>query len=1845
MDTQSIQTIKLPILQPGKYDLWKMRMEQYLQCIDYTLWEIVENGNAPIVTKTVDGKETVIPPASVEEKAQRRTYLKVRSTLLMALPNEHQLKFNSYKDANRCRLLRTDLEGAADSSTTVKNLSDPVIYSFFAGQPSILQLDNEDLQQIHPDDLEEINLRWNIAMMTMRIRRFLKNTGRKLDMANKERIRFDKSKCDGFGYDWGDQAEEGPINFALMAYSSTSLTSSTNSEVSNDSNCCSSCLECVKDLKEQNEQLVKDLRTTRISDVSYKTGLESVEARLLVFKKNESLYEEDIKLLKREIYLRDLEITELKRKLELATKEKDECKTGLGYNAVPPPYTGNFMPPKPDLVYPSLDDFVEVNESVSESVVKKPTVETNEPKTARKENRAPITKDWVYESEEVNEPKFQTVKPKFTKIEFVKPKTDRKPVEQIRQDTYTTTFSPSRSPRGNKRNLNQQMSQRLGSDFKMFNKACHVCGSFDHLKNNYNNWYNNGRIAKPVWTNVQRVNKQNFSKLTHPSPKRNMVPRTVLTRSGPISLNTARPVNTVQPSTTVNNAGPMKNVINNAYLTARRPVNKITAANNSNFSEKVNTVKGTKVNTARPKAVLSVVKGNKGNAVKASAYWVWRPKHKVLDHVSKNNGASLSFKTIDYIDAQGRSKSIMNKLMEDLLPLEELKFNLFSVSQMCDKKNIVLFTDTECVVLSPDFKLADESHVLLKVPRKDNMYSVDLKNVVPQGGLTCLFAKATPDESNLWHMRLGHVNFKTMNKLVRGNLVRGLPSKLFEINQTCVACQKGKQHKASCIQNLIDLKVKVIRYDNRTEFKNMVMNQLCEMKGIKREFSIARTPQQNGLAERKNRTLIEAARTMLADSKLPTTFWAKAINTACYVQNRVLVIKPHNKTPYELFLGKFDGKADEGFFVGYSTNSKAFRVFNSRSRIVEENLHVQFIVAENQSNGSTCIKACDDAGRARMETCSPDAGFKPSREEEKKDSKNPGNEYSEVPSTKEPRVNQEKDASVNSTNNINIVSPTVNVAGIKDNAINKNIVYGCDDDTNMHELEDIVYLDDDEDVGAEADMNNLNTFMPEELLQFKLQEVWTLVELPNGKRAIGTRWIFRNKKDERCIVIKNKARLVAQGYTQEEGIYYDEVFAPVSRIEAIRLFLAYASFKDFMVYQMDVKSAFLYGKIEENVYVCQPPGFEDPDFLDRVYKVEKALYGLHQAPRAWYEILSTYLLDNGLQRGKIDKALFIRRVKGLQVKLKNDGIFISQDKYVTEILKKFGFSDVKTASTPMETQKPLLRDEDGEEVDVHLYRFIIGSLMYLTSSRPDIMFALCACARFQVNPKISHLHAVKKSFRYLKGQPKLGLWYPKDSPFDLVAYTDSDYAGVSLDRKSTTGGCQFLGCRWISWKCKKQTMVANSTTESEYIAASNCCGQGVTSSIRATPEPFRMVGQTSSRTMNNIRLTMTQRVLWFTASEVPKNWQLTVIVKAGCYIADTHNLVMFLEKPNESAGFEEIVDFLNANPIKYALTVNPTIYNLCIKQFWDTVKVKTVNEKVQLHALVDRKKVIITESTIRKDFQLKDAEGTDCLPNATIFEQLTLMGLKLRVKRLENKGGSRTDKLKRLFRVGRSAQVVSFEDESLGDQDDASKQGRKIDDIDKDAKVTLVDETQERYGDDLVFDTNVLDGEEVFAGQDMVEKEVSTDDPVTTAGEVVTTASVEVSAATTTTTTAITTVAGEVEMTLAQILIEIKSAKPKVVVKEPVQSTTTTSPSTIPKAKSITFRDPGESTTRTTLIPIPSNIKDKGKAKMIEPEKPLKKKEQIRLDKELAFKLQAEEEEQSRLAREKAKKVEEANIS
>ncbi|GKB68557.1 putative ribonuclease H-like domain-containing protein [Tanacetum coccineum] len=471
------------------------------------------------------------------------------------------------------------------------------------------------------------------------------------------------------------------------------------------------------------------------------------------------------------------------------------------------------------------------------------------------------------------------------------------------------------------------------------------------------------------------------------------------------------------------------------------------------------------------------------------------------------------------------------------------------------------------------------------------------------------------------------------------------------------------------------------------------------------------------------------------------------------------------------------------------------------------------------------------------------------------------------------------------------------------------------------------------------------------LSQEEPKKVWTLVDLPYDKRAIGTKWVYRNKDDERGIMIRNKARLVVQGYTQEEGIDYDEVFAPVARIEAIRLFMAYASFKDFVVYQMDVKSAFLYGNIEKEVYVCQPPGFEDPEFPDKVYKVKK------------HYMVYIKLLE-----------------LGLQVTQKDDGVFISQDKSM------------------------------------------IGSLMYLTASRPDIMFVVCACARFQVTPKVLHLHAVKRIFRYLKGQPKLGLWYPKDSPFNLEAYTDSDYAGASLDKKSTTGGCQFLGRRLISWQCKKQTIVANSTTEAEYVAASSCRGQVLwiqnqmldyeynfmntkifidnESTICIVKNPvFHSKTKHIEIRHHFIRDSNEKRLIQMIKIHTNQN-VADLLIKAfdvGRFqyliFCDTHNMVAYLKKLEGSKGFHQIVDFLNASHIQYALTENPTIYVSLIQQFWQTATASTLNNgEMEITATIDGKVKIVTEASIRRHLKLEDSDGISILPITEIFEQLALMG-------------------------------------------------------------------------------------------------------------------------------------------------------------------------------------------------------------------------------------------------------------
>ncbi|GJT64401.1 putative ribonuclease H-like domain-containing protein, partial [Tanacetum coccineum] len=750
---------------------------------------------------------------------------------------------------------------------------------------------------------------------------------------------------------------------------------------------------CRKNTENLNNKIIKlneELSDCETDLYNYKRGLSQVEARVVEFKNNEIKFCERIRVLESDIEIRDNKIENLRNELEEVKKEKESI---------------DFKIEKFDNASKDLDSLL-----------------GNQRLDKDKKGLPEFVDDTVTDYSRPT-PSIDVLRDVSESVSFFE---QRGSVDS--EDESEVDFTLNETVRSS---FEQEKFDKLGKDFMMQNKACYNCGSFEHLKFDCKQ---NTRVNKgKIWSRVDN----NHNNMKYPY--------------------------------TLNSAYPKLTSFKPAHSHVKRPFVRKTAVKNKVW---VPTAR-TKVPTAKPTVVA--VKGNRGKAVKASACWIWRPKQNQLDQGSNLNGVSgIPQDNIDdkgYWDS-GCSRHITGNIsylseyepydggyvsfghgggkitgkgtiktgkleFENVYFVKELKYNLFSVSQICDNKNSVMFTDSECLVLGKDFKLDDDTHLLLRTPRQQNMYSIDLKNIIPHKNLTCMITKAFEDESMLWHRRLGHLNFKTMNKLVRNNLVKGLPSKSFENIHTCVACLKGKQHKASCktkltssitkplhtlhmylfgptsvislnhkwyclvvtddfsrftwtfflkskdetssilrnfiteIENLKDLKVKIIRCDNGGEFRNKEMDEFCTRKGIKREFSNARTPQQNGVAERRNRTLIEAARTMLADAKLPVTFWAEAVNTACYVQNRVLVNKSQNKTPYELFngrspaigflrpfgchvmilntldhLGKFDAKGDEGYFVGYSLSSKAFRVFNKRTKKIEENLHVDFL--ENQ---------------------------------------------------------------------------------------------------------------------------------------------------------------------------------------------------------------------------------------------------------------------------------------------------------------------------------------------------------------------------------------------------------------------------------------------------------------------------------------------------------------------------------------------------------------------------------------------------------------------------------------------------------------------------------------------------------------------------------------------------------------------------------------------------------------------------------------------------------------------------------------------------------------------------------
>nr|GEV85798.1 hypothetical protein [Tanacetum cinerariifolium] len=1713
---------------------------------------------AQTTTDDVGTSTTLIPgPITTKEKAQKNNDVKARSMLLMTLPNEHLMTFNKYKDAKSLfATIETRFGGNEARKRTQKTL--------------LKQMNKSDLDTMSIDDFYN-----NFKIVKQEVKG---TTSLNLSSQNMDFMSFPSTSS---------------ANEVNTAYGKTSKKITINgNDTAGYDKFKVECFNC------------------------YKMGHFAREYR--------QLRNQDSRNWNQDSSRRTVNVEETPPKAMVAID-------GVGL----------FSPPKLDLSNSGLEEFQQ-HEFEGYGPKNSKNVSDDIPIKVKESLAALLVKDRVLESKDslveshlVVEKK--PVVPTVAKIEFVKAKQQEKPVGKLVKKTVIT--------------------------IKGYHQRERVVS-----KNNYT-----------------RVNYNNSTKKTHPNAHRNMAPRAVLMKTGLRPVNTVRPVNTAYPKTTVHSARPISCFSKLAQSTIKRRYQQRTTLTNQSFSQKVNTAKG-RFNTARPRvvntdrprpvnaarlrlvntarpnsAVVNAVRVNPVNAVKASACWVWRP--------TKPNGASITLRRHSYIDVRGRSKN----LIEDMLPLvEELKEEELLVKEL--------------------LKL---NRVLVVKPRNRTLYE----------------------------------------------LFRGRSSALSFI----------------------------------------------------RPFR-------------------------------------------CHVT--ILNTLDH--------LGKFNGKFINGLFVGYSLNSKAFRVYNLRTIKVEENLHIRFLEDKHSIAGNGPKWLFDiDVQIESMNYVPVVAGtnsndFVGTKESigEGHSSKEKGSsqDYILMPlwkdgllfdSSKRNACNDElqpsSDAGHKDDKDLSNISTTYQVLTTPNTRIYKD-----------HSLDHVIG-----DVQSGV------------LTRSKLKPTNEQGFISAGKKAIGTKWIFRNKKDERGIVIKNKARLVTHGYTQEKDIDYDEVFAPVVRIKAIRMFLAYASFIAFMVYQMDVKSAFLYGMIEEEIYVCQPLRFEDPGHPDKVYKVVKSLYGLHQGPRAWYKTLAKYLLGKGFHRGKIEQTLYIKRQQGdiLLVQVYVDDIIFGSTKKelcneFERLMKDKFHMNVKSTNTLVNMEKALVKDADGDDVDVHLYKSMIGSLMYLTTSRPDIIVSL----------------------------------------FELVAYTDSDYAGASLDMKSTTGGCQFLRSRLISWQCKntavinieridehtktdrvkcepkelrelvkifngeaqiqalvdKKKVIITETSarsdlhleddegmlkhkdiyvtpsytkkiyanmkrqgkdfsdehvtntsndllsetkkanqaleigslkrrvkrlekkaskkthklkrlykidldadegvalvdetqgrndqdmfdtsifdEDEMVAKKDVSTVGLVTIVgeevttagvevgnrfhrgkidqtlfikrqqgdillmqvyvddiifgstkkelctkfeRLMKDKFQMssmgeltffLGLQVKQKEDGIFITqdkyVTEVLRKFNFSNVkstntPLDMEKTLVKDADGEYVDVHLYksmigsliylttsrpdiidslfelvaytdsdyagasldrksttggcqflgsrliswqcnnkklmllgklttaidvnavqVAFMEKRTESEGFEQIINCLKANPIKYALTVNPTIYTSCIKQFWATTKVKMVNGEAQIQALVDMKKVIITETSVRSDLHLEDAEAIECLPIAIIFEQLTLMGvlalettkanqaleigsLKRRVKKLEKKASKKTQKLKRLYKIG----------------------------------VALVDETQRRNDQDM-FNTSIFNKEEVVA-----KKDVSTADLITNVGEEVTTTGVEVSTA------AITSQISMDEITLAKALIDIKTSKPK--------------------AKGIVKKDPSKA-------PIPTQIdssqqsskaKDKEKAKIIKPEKPLKRNELVK---------------------------------
>nr|GEX08104.1 hypothetical protein [Tanacetum cinerariifolium] len=1477
-----------------------MRIEQYFLMTDYSLWEVILNGDSSAPTRVVDGVLQLVAPTTAKQRLARKNELMARGTLLMAFPNKHQLKFNSHKDAKTLMeaiekrfggntetkkvqktLLKQQYENFSSSSTesldqihdrlqklistttqniafvsssntdstnepvsaaasvsavnakmnvspflNVDSLSNAMIYSFFASQYSSPQFDNNDLKEIDADDLEEMDLKWKMAMK----RHFARECRSPKD-----------SKRNG-------AAEPQRGNVPVETSTSNALVSQFS--------CSKAYTKAYAQLQSHFDKLTADFRKSQFGVISYQTGLESVEARLLVYKQNESVFEEDIKLLKLKVQLRDNALVSLRQTLEKAEQERDDLKL-------------------------------------------KPSVQHVE-----------------------------------TSIPAVTPK----------------LASPKPTSNGKRRNR----------------KACFVCKSLDNLIKNCD--YHENKMAQPTARNhAHRGNHKQYAPMRHQNPQRHMVPTAILTQSKQVFITVVRPVSTVVPKISVTRARHAKTIVTNTNLPTRRHINCSPSPKVNNSPRRVTAVKAPVGNPQHALKDKGVIDSGCSRHMKGNISYLY--------DFEELNGRYVAFRGNPKggkISGKGTTRT--GKLdFDDVYFVKELKFNLFSVSQISTNPHNTV-GDAAFDEKEPEFnEKKPESEVNVSPSTKfEDFFDNSINEVNAAGTLVPTIRQISPNSTNTFSV-VGPSN----------------------------AAASPTHRKSSCI-------------DASQLLDDLEMPELEDITYSDNEDDVGAEADFNNLE------------TSIIVSPIPTT----------------RVHKDHHVTQ---IIGDLSLATQTRSMTGVAKDQGRL------SQMFNDDFH-------------TCMFAC----------------FL-SQEETK-------------------RVHQ----------------------ALKDPSWIKA--------------------------------------MQEELLQIKMQKVWVLIDLLYGKRAIGTKWVFRNKKDERGVV--------------------------------------------------------------EEVYVFQPPGFENPDHPNKVYKAVKDLCKSFEK-----------LMKDKFQMSSMGELTFF------------------------------------VASTPIDTEKPLLKDPNGEDVDVHTYISMIGSLMYLTLSRPDIMFAVCACARFQVTPKASHLHAVTRIFRYLKGKPHLGLWYPKDSPFDLVAYSDSDYAGASLDRKSTTRGCQFLRCRLISWQCKKQIVMATSSTEAKNVAATSCCAQVLWIQNQVLDYGHILLDCIF------LGFGLTVQVVLSGLDSLKRMLHVTNLLSAGSLTSQQ----MVLNSP--------------------CLThIKNWLVQIKRSQFWTTVALKKVNDVTRLQALVDKKKVVVTEATIRDALRLDDAEGVECLSNEEIFVELARMGfekpsnkltfykaffssqvetplfegmlvaqevgegvadevhdegvqavgvvtegvicaaddvvptadeepsipsptppnphhnhliislplpkvkhleqdkiaqaleitkLKQRVKKLDRRNKVKVLKLRRLQDVRTAQRIDTYDDTVMN----LSNQERMIVDIDADADVVL-EEAKE-------VDADAKDGKDDYVQEESKPVELHEVVDIITAAKIITEV---VTVASKTITTA------EVPFPAATTTVAL---------------TLTVAPSK--RTKGVVIRDPEESTTTTsTIVDSKAKSKDKGKGILVEEPKPLKKQAQIEQDEKYAKELEAE---------------------